>query len=44
MNLLNHLIISRKDIKYNIAKMKWERDVEFTENYKVNPERFIIAD
>lgn len=27
----------------NVSKIKWKEDIEFTENYKVNPDRFIIA-
>lgn len=43
VNLLEFLISSHNNIKYLSAKTKWERDLKFISNYKINPERFIIA-
>lgn len=42
--LLNFLINSHKDSKYDSAKIKWKKDAEFTMNYKINPQRFITAE
>ena len=40
---LNFLISTHSDDKFEIARNKWERDYEYITNYKVNPERFLIA-
>lgn len=29
--------------KYRMARIKWAEDIEFIQNYKVNPQRFLIA-
>ena len=42
VNLLEFLISSHNNIKYLSAKTKWERDLKFTSNYKINPERFVV--
>lgn len=42
----NHIewcVMTHSDIKYFSARSKWERDIKFVENYKANPNRFIIA-
>ena len=40
-DLLKDLIKQNKG--KNMAIMKWEKDIEFTKNYNINPDRFIIA-
>ena len=42
VDYLNFFINSHTDYKYYEACEKWKRDKEFIENYKVNPERFLI--
>ena len=45
-DIINHLyfcINSHSDEKYIIACRKWKTDIEFMQNYKVNPNRFLIA-
>lgn len=43
INLLNYNINSHSAYKYIYARMKWKKDIEFVSNYKINPNRFIVA-
>lgn len=44
ISLLNYNINSHSSYKYMNARIKWKKDIEFVSNYKINPDRFIIAD
>lgn len=42
VNLLNSLI-RRNGVQYPACIPYWQNDLEFIQNYKVNPERFVFA-
>lgn len=44
VNHLNFCISSHSQEKDIFARAKWREDLRFIENYKVNPNRFLIAD
>ena len=41
--LLDFLINSHKNSKYDKAKLKWKKDMEFTMNYNTNTDNFLIV-
>ncbi|MDD6489623.1 MAG: hypothetical protein PUG48_07410 [Clostridia bacterium] len=43
IGLLDHNINMHPGNQYQHARMCWQQDKEFVMNYKVNPERFIVA-
>lgn len=43
VGLLNFFSTLHSGTRYALARSKWERDRIFIENYKVNPNRFLIA-
>lgn len=43
VSFLNFFIKTHTDDKYYYARNKWESDMQFIQNYRVNPERFLIG-
>lgn len=43
INLLTSNINLHSGERYFYARKKWKQDIEFVSNYRVNPNRFIIA-
>lgn len=43
VGLLNFFSTLHSGTRYALSRSKWERDRTFIENYKVNPNRFMIA-
>lgn len=43
VNFLVFLINMHPDDKYKNARSKWKEDIKFIQDYKVNPDRFLIA-
>ena len=44
VRFLDFLCRSRPGEKYSLARSKWESDMKFIQNYKVNPNRFLFAE